>query len=181
MPCVIIKEFDYYQSQWSIVAAWMPYVATQLFRVYFHLLNSLLPSISWTCSKSCSGCHVRKLWQDNYCSNHEGHASILAHQDCKSTSRCRSSARHIDVLSHVSRIAIVVVLSLSSPSSALNLYCPRNGIPYTTATLSWTLCPDLTSKLSACEFIRQDWTACSMSKDISIIGDRWCVKPSFKN
>jgi hypothetical protein len=37
MPCVIIKEFDYYQSQWSIVAAWMPYIATQI-----HYPNTLI-------------------------------------------------------------------------------------------------------------------------------------------
>jgi hypothetical protein len=29
MPRVMIKEFDYYQSQWLIFAAWMPYIATQ--------------------------------------------------------------------------------------------------------------------------------------------------------
>jgi hypothetical protein len=28
MPRVITKEFDYYQSQWLIFAAWMPYIAT---------------------------------------------------------------------------------------------------------------------------------------------------------
>jgi hypothetical protein len=28
MPCLMDKEFDYYQSQWLIFAAWMPYIAT---------------------------------------------------------------------------------------------------------------------------------------------------------
>jgi hypothetical protein len=30
MPRLMIKEFDYYQSQWLIFAAWMPYIATHL-------------------------------------------------------------------------------------------------------------------------------------------------------
>jgi hypothetical protein len=30
MPRVMIKEFDYYQSQWLIFAAWMPYIATSI-------------------------------------------------------------------------------------------------------------------------------------------------------
>jgi hypothetical protein len=40
MPRLMIKEFDYYQSQWLIFAAWMPYIATRLPSMRSHVTAS---------------------------------------------------------------------------------------------------------------------------------------------